>query len=72
VQLYASGSNRVTINELRDRLAGLLGPWGYVNYMDPDMPRWQHAYYGANLTRLQSTARRYDPDRVLDFAQGVT
>jgi FAD/FMN-containing dehydrogenase len=72
VQLYTSGSNRDTVSGLRDRLAGLLGPWGYVNYIDPDMPRWQHAYYGANLTRLQSIARRYDPDRVLAFTQGIT
>jgi FAD/FMN-containing dehydrogenase len=72
VQLYAGGSDRSTISELRDRLAGPLGPWGYVNYIDPTMPRSRRAYYGANLTRLQATARRYDPDRVLAFAQSVS
>lgn len=71
VQLYAAGSRRRLINELRDRLGNLIGPWGYVNYIDPAMPRWAHAYYADNLPRLAATARKYDPDYVLAFAQNV-
>ena len=72
VQLYTRGRNRSIINGLRDRLGQLLGLWGYVNYIDPAMPGWAHAYYAANLPRLQATARKYDPDHVLAFAQNVT
>ena len=39
----------------------LVGQWGYVNYIDPMMPRWAHAYYAANLPRLRGTARKVRP-----------
>ena len=68
---YTAGHSRDVIDGLRDRLGRLIGQWGYVNYLDPSMPQWRHAYYGANLDRLQATARRSDPDRVLAFAQNV-
>jgi FAD/FMN-containing dehydrogenase len=71
VQIYTGGKDRSIIDGLRDRLGRLVGQWGYVNYIDPAMPRWAHAYYGANLPRLRATARKYDPDHVLAFAQNV-
>lgn len=45
---------------------------GYVNYIDPALPDWAQAYYGPNLTRLRSIAHDYDPDKVFDFAQGLS
>ncbi|QFZ20035.1 FAD-binding oxidoreductase [Saccharothrix syringae] len=62
------GRARRILADLRD---GIGGGTGYVNYIDPDMPDWGTAYYGANLPRLRRVARRHDPDRVLAFPQNV-
>jgi FAD/FMN-containing dehydrogenase len=77
VQIYldttAAGepAARRAIGDVRDRLGDLLGPHGYVNYIDPDLPDWASAYYGGNLDRLRRVAHRYDPDLVFRFAQGL-
>jgi len=59
------------VREVRDGLAALVGNTGYVNYIDPGIPDWRTAYYGANYPRLRKLARRYDPDRVFAFRQGL-
>jgi FAD/FMN-containing dehydrogenase len=71
VQLYHGGTSAPSVARVRDQLGGLLGPHGYVNYIDPALPDWANAYYGANLPRLRTVARRYDPDGVFAFAQGL-
>ncbi|GAA3872717.1 FAD-binding oxidoreductase [Saccharothrix violaceirubra] len=68
VGLVDQAEARRTVAALRD---GIGGGTGYVNYIDPDMPDWATSYYGPNLPRLREVAARYDPDRVLAFAQGV-
>jgi hypothetical protein len=70
------GAEKRTEAEARRILAGVrdglgAGNTGYVNYIDPEMPDWPTAYYGRNLARLRKVARRYDPDRVLAFPQGL-
>jgi hypothetical protein len=63
---------RQAIGHVRDGLTAEFGVTGYVNYIDPQMPSWQQAYYGANLARLKAVARRYDPYRSFGFPQGIT
>ncbi|SDG55531.1 Tat (twin-arginine translocation) pathway signal sequence [Lentzea fradiae] len=59
------------VGQVRDGLGALVGDTGYVNYIDPKMPKWAEAYYGGNLARLREVAAKYDPDGVFEFAQAV-
>jgi len=77
VQVYrgtnAAGERAATdaVGEVRDGLSRLTGGAGYVNYIDPTLREWASAYYGNNLGRLREVARRYDPNGVLAFDQGL-
>lgn len=43
----------------------------YQNYMDPDQPNWQQAFYGSNYARLQQVKKTYDPGNFFHFVQGI-
>ncbi|WP_369405947.1 BBE domain-containing protein [Streptacidiphilus jiangxiensis] len=44
----------------------------YVNFPDPDLGDWQHAYYGANYQRLARVKHRYKPTGLFYYGQSVT
>ncbi|WP_410652844.1 FAD-binding oxidoreductase [Amycolatopsis sp. cmx-4-54] len=62
---------RQVIGRVRDELGREYGQAGYVNYIDPEMPEWAKAYYGKSLPRLRRVARKYDPDGLFAFDQGL-
>lgn len=43
----------------------------YLNYTDPDLDRWQSAYYGSNYPRLLDVRRAVDPDHYFSFPQAI-
>ncbi|WP_346133729.1 FAD-dependent oxidoreductase [Lentzea roselyniae] len=72
LSLQAGEANaRRAMGVARDELAKMFGATGYVNYLDPQMPDWAGTYYGSSLGRLKEIARKYDPDRVFAFPQGL-
>mmetsp|Transcript_8385 Transcript_8385/g.12756 ORF Transcript_8385/g.12756 Transcript_8385/m.12756 type:complete len:492 (+) Transcript_8385:79-1554(+) len=43
----------------------------YVNYIDPEFPNWQEAYYGGNLERLKKIRYSIDPEHFFSFPQAI-
>ncbi len=43
----------------------------YQNYPDPDLKNYLQAYYGMNLSRLESIKAKYDPANMFRFPQSI-
>ncbi|MEU4796738.1 FAD-binding oxidoreductase [Streptomyces sp. NPDC023327] len=44
----------------------------YVNFPDPDLHNWQHAYYSHNYERLVQVKHDWDPDGLFRYEQAIT
>jgi FAD/FMN-containing dehydrogenase len=77
VQVYAPATAKTrtkvaqSVGEVVAGLAAAGAGGGYVNYIDPALPDWKAAYYGDNAKRLVDVSKKYDPQNVFRFGQGV-
>jgi FAD/FMN-containing dehydrogenase len=71
---YFGGSGRAAnrwINGAWRAMRPYASGQAYQNYIDPQLDRWQRAYYGANLDRLREIKGRVDPDFTFRFPQAI-
>ena len=64
-------ANRSWMHDLWLQMRSYATGGAYPNYIDPDLPDSQHAYYLANLPRLQHIKSVYDPTNLFRFAQSI-
>ncbi len=64
-------ANRSWLNDTWQSMRPYASGFSYQNYIDPDLSGWLHAYYGANLARLQHVKAAYDPGNFFHFAQSI-
>ena len=43
----------------------------YQNFIDPSLEDWKTAYYGTNLSRLETIKQRVDPTHVFNFPEAI-
>jgi FAD/FMN-containing dehydrogenase len=65
-------ANRAWLTSTWQSMRSYASGQAYQNYMDPDLPNWQQAYYDSNYARLQQVKKTYDVDNFFHFAQGIT
>ncbi|MFI5958115.1 FAD-binding oxidoreductase [Cryptosporangium sp. NPDC051539] len=72
VQIYSGrASSGPAVNAVSTALRPLVGSGAYVNYLNADQTDWATAYYGANLPRLKTVVKHFDPDGVFTFPQSL-
>lgn len=63
--------NQAWLAGFHDAMESFTSAESYQNFIDDSQTDHLNAYYGANLKRLVEVKRRYDPDNVFHYPQGI-
>jgi FAD/FMN-containing dehydrogenase len=64
-------ANRAWHARFYEKMSRYTSGYAYQNLIDPELANWQQAYYGSNYARLTRIKKRYDPDDLFRFRQGI-
>jgi hypothetical protein len=59
------------LQQLASDIAPYVSRQAYQNFIDSTLRDWEQAYYAENFDRLKRVKRKYDPDDVFRFQQGI-
>ena len=70
-QRSGAGAANAWINGVWRALRPSASGQAYQNYIDPQLPGWQRAYYAGNLPRLREIKKQVDPEFRFRFRQAI-
>ena len=71
IQYLSYGGGAAWLKSTSGKMAPYVTGGAYINYIDPDLKRWQSAYYGSNYRRLLHVRREVDPHHYFNFPQAI-
>jgi FAD/FMN-containing dehydrogenase len=71
IQYLSYSGGAAWLGQTHQRMQPYVSGMAYQNYIDAGLKGWQHAYYGANYSRLLTVRKQFDPEHRFNFPQAI-